>query len=162
MIPAKNLLKIAAVSDTELEITRDFNAPRKLVFDAMTKPELLRRWFNGPPGWTLSVCEFDARPGGRYRYVWTKQGGIEMGMGGEILEIVEPKKIVATEEFDQSWYPGNAIDTSILTERDGKTTLTLIVKYESPEALQAVLKSPMESGMSYGYDRLEELLAELV
>jgi uncharacterized protein YndB with AHSA1/START domain len=82
-----------------------------------------------------------------------------MGMRGVILEIVVPERLVATEKFDQSWYPGEALDTTVLTEQVGKTTLTLTVRYESRETRDAVLKTPMESGVAAGYDRLAELLA---
>jgi uncharacterized protein YndB with AHSA1/START domain len=97
--------------------------------------------------------------GGAYRYLWRNADGTEMGMRGIILEIVVPERLVATEKFDQSWYPGEALDTTILTEQAGKTTLTLTVRYESRETRDAVLKTPMESGVAAGYDRLAELLA---
>jgi uncharacterized protein YndB with AHSA1/START domain len=82
-----------------------------------------------------------------------------MGMGGVFKEIVPPERIVSTEKFDESWYPGDAVGTVVLTEKDGKTMLTQTVRYQSAEAREAVLKSPMESGVAAGYDRLEELLA---
>ncbi len=154
-------LKVVAKGDQEIEITRDFNAPRKLVWDAHTKPELVRRWLLGPPGWTMPVCEIDLKVGGKYRYVWRNEAGNDMGMGGVFREIAPPERLVATELFDQSWYPGEALDTSEFAERDGKTYLTLTVRYESREARDMVLKSPMESGMAAGYDRLEKLLATL-
>jgi uncharacterized protein YndB with AHSA1/START domain len=155
----KNTLKVIAKGDREIVITRAFDAPRQLVWDAHTKPELVRRWLLGPPGWTMPVCEIDLRVGGTYRYVWRNQDGTEMGMGGVFREIAPPERLVATEKFDQSWYPGEALDTSVFTEKGGKTTVTLTVLYESREARDGVLKSPMEEGMVAGYDRLEELLA---
>jgi len=82
-----------------------------------------------------------------------------MGMGGEFREIVVPERIVSTERFDQSWYPGEAVGTIELVEKAGKTTLTQIVRYDSPQALEAVLKSPMESGVAASYNTLEQLLA---
>ena len=154
----KNTLKVSAAGDREIVITRAFDAPRNLVFDAHTKPELVRRWLLGPPGWTMPVCEIDLRVGGKYRYVWRNESGTEMGMGGVFREIVRPERLVATELFDESWYPGEALDTSVFLEEDGKTTLTLTVLYESREARDGVLKSPMEQGMAIGYDRLEQLL----
>jgi uncharacterized protein YndB with AHSA1/START domain len=132
-----------------------------LVFDAHTKPELVKRWLLGPPGWTMPVCEIDLRVGGKYRYVWRNADGTEMGMGGVFREIARPERLVATEVFDQSWYPGEALDTSVFVEERGKTTVTLTVLYESREARDGVLKSPMEQGMAAGYDRLEELLASM-
>src|ERR1043166_9009080 len=113
--------KLSLPSDLEIEVTRDFHAPRRLAFDAFTKPELVRRWLLGPPGWSMPVCEIDLRVGGKYRYVWAKEGVAEMGMGGEFREIDAPAKLVATEHFDQAWYPGDALDTTVFTE-DGDTT----------------------------------------
>ena len=154
-------LTVTTPTDREIVMTRVFDAPRRLVFEALTNPELLRRWFNGPPGWTLVFCEFDAQVGGKYRYVWRNPEGVEMGMGGVNLEIVPPERIVATEKFDQSWYPGEAVGTLSLTERDGKTTLTQTVVYESREARDAVLRTPMEKGVEIAYNSLAELLATL-
>ena len=153
-------LKIAARGDREIIMTRSFAAPRKLVFDAFTKPELVRRWLLGPPGWSMPVCEIDLRVGGKYRWVWKRDSdGAEMGMGGVYREIVVPERIVSTEKFDDSWYPGEGVGTILLVEQAGITALTQTVLYESREARDGVLKSPMESGVRASYDRLEELLA---
>jgi uncharacterized protein YndB with AHSA1/START domain len=151
-------LKLAARGDREIVMTRVFDAPRSLVFDAFTKPELVRRWLLGPEGWSMPVCEIDLRVGGSYRYVWRHTSGNEMGMGGVFKEIVPPERIVSTEKFDEAWYPGDAVGTVVLTEKDGKTTLTQTVLYQSAEAREAVMKSPMESGVAAGYNRLAELL----
>ena len=156
----KNTLKIAAQSDREIVMTRSFDAPRHLVWEAHTRPELVKRWLLGPPGWSMPVCEMDLRVGGAYRYVWRRDSdGHKMGMGGVYREIAPPERLVATEVFDDAWYPGEALDTTVLVEHAGKTTLTLTVRYESREARDAVLSSPMESGVAAGYDRLEALLA---
>jgi uncharacterized protein YndB with AHSA1/START domain len=152
-------VKVVAAGEREIIITRSFNAPRHLVFDAHTKPELVQRWLLGPPGWTMPVCEIDLRVGGKYRYVWRDKDGNDMGMGGVYQEIVRPERLVATERFDQPWYPGEALDTSTFVEEEGRTTLTLTVLYESREAREAVLRSPMEQGLAVGFARLEELLA---
>ena len=153
-------LKLTTPSDREIAMTRVFDAPRQLVFDAHTKPDLVRQWLLGPPGWSMPVCEMDVWVGGKYRYVWRHdREGTEMGMGGVYREIVAPERIVNTEKFDESWYPGEAVDTLVLVEQRGKTTLTLTVRYESWEARDAVLKSGMESGVAASYDRLAELLA---
>ncbi len=155
-------LMVTTPSDREIAMTRVFDAPRSLVFDALTKPELLKRWLFGPDGWSLEVCEIDLRPGGEYRYVWRHEAdGTEMGMGGVYREVVPPERIVATESLDESWYPGDAVGTMVLTEQGGKTTLTQTMLYESREARDAVLESPMESGVAASYDRLEEVLASL-
>jgi uncharacterized protein YndB with AHSA1/START domain len=152
-------LKLTTRGDREIVMTRVFDAPRSLVFEAFTKPELVRQWLLGPEGWSMPVCEIDLRVGGKYRYVWRHVKGHEMGMGGVFREIVPPERIVSAEKFDESWYPGEAVGTVVLTEQGGKTTLTQTVEYQSREAREAVLKSPMESGVAAGYDRLAELLA---
>src|ERR1700682_5970327 len=102
-------LKVTTPSDREIAVTRVFDAPRKLVFEALITPALLKRWLLGPPGWTMTVCELDPKVGGAYRYVWRKDDGTEMRVGGVIREIVPPDRLVATEKFDQSWYPGEAV-----------------------------------------------------
>jgi uncharacterized protein YndB with AHSA1/START domain len=154
-------MQLATPTEKEIVVTRVFNAPRQLVFDAFTKPELLKRWLFGPADWTLEVCEVDLRVGGSYRYVWRSPRGEEMGMGGVHREVVPPERIVATQLFDQDWTNGEAIGTIILTEQDGKTTLTNTILYSSREARDAVLKTPMDKGMAAGYDRLEQILESL-
>jgi len=155
-------LKVTTPTDREIAMTRVFDAPRSLVFDALTRPELLRRWFFGPPGWSLPVCEIDLKVGGAYRFVWRGPDGTEMGMRGVYREIVPPERLVGTEQFDDPWYPGEAVGTHVLVEQGGKTTLTLTVRYQSREARDAVLKTPMEQGVAAGYDRLAEVLAALL
>jgi uncharacterized protein YndB with AHSA1/START domain len=143
-------------------MTRVFDAPRRLVFEAFTKPELVKQWLLGPPGWSMPVCEIELRVGGKYRYIWRRDAdGTEMGMGGVYREIVVPERIVATEKFDRPWYPGEAVGTVALVEQGGKTTLTQTLLYESQEARDAVLKSPMESGVAASYDRLAKVLSSL-
>ncbi|MEX1181390.1 MAG: SRPBCC family protein [Cucumibacter sp.] len=155
-------LTIDASGEREIVVTRVFDAPRELVFDALTRPDLLRRWFTGPDGWTLSVCEFEPRVGGAYRNVWRQESdGFEMGMGGIIREFVRPERVVATEKYDQAWYAGEAVTKQELSERGGKTVLTMTLRYESREVRDLVLKSPMEGGLSVGFDRLEDFLATL-
>jgi len=152
-------LNLTTPSDREIAMTRVFDAPRRLVFDAHTKPELVKRWLLGPPGWSMPVCEIDLRAGGKYRYVWRRDAdGTQMGMGGAYREIVAPERIVNTERFDEAWYPGEALNTLVLVENGGRTTLTQTMRYESREARDAVLKSDMESGVAASYDRLAELL----
>jgi uncharacterized protein YndB with AHSA1/START domain len=153
--------KLTTRGDREIVMTRALDAPRTLVFDAFTKPELVRRWLIGPDGWSMPVCEIDLRAGGSYRYQWRHVSGAEMGMRGVYREIVAPERLVSTEKFDASWYPGEAVGTIVLVEQAGRTTVTQTVLYESREAREVVLKSPMEKGVTAGYDRLEELLASL-
>lgn len=152
-------LQITTPSDREIAIIRVFDAPRRLVFDALTKPELVSQWLLGPDGWTMPICEIDLRVGGRYHYVWRKDDGKEMGISGVYREIVPPERIVNTEQFDKPWYPGEAVVTNVLVEKDGKTTLTLTMDYGSREVRDGVLKSGMEKGVAISYDRLAKLLA---
>jgi len=154
-------LQITTPSEREIVITRVLNAPRKLVFDAWTKPELVRRWLLGPPGWSFLVCEIDLKVGGAYRFVWRMQNGTEMGMGGIYREIVPPERIVNTQLFDQDWTRGEAVGTLVLTEQDGVTTTTNTVLYTSKEARDGALSTRMAEGMEAGYARLDELLASL-
>jgi uncharacterized protein YndB with AHSA1/START domain len=151
-------LKILPRGDREVVITRGFAAPSKSVFTALTKPELLREWLLGPPGWTMPVCDVDLRKGGTYRYVWRNEEGVEMGMGGVYKEVRRPDYMIHTEQFDQPWYPGQAVITTILIEKDGITNLTGTVLYETKEARDTVLKSPMEKGVASSYKRLDDLL----
>ena len=152
-------LKIGASGDRALVMTRDFKAPRKMLFDAWTKPELVKRWLAGPEGWTMTVCDIDLQVGGSYRYEWKHQHGQQMGMGGVYREIVPNERLAATEKFDESWYPGGAVVTTTFNEKSGVTTVETTVMYDSQEARDGVLRSPMESGVALGYDRLEQMLA---
>src|SRR6266545_2594251 len=145
-------LQLTAPGEREIVMTR--------VFNAHTQPDLVRQWLLGPPGWSMPVCEMDVRVGGKYRWVWRHDhNGTEMGMGGVYREIVAPERLVTTERFDEAWYPGEALNTLVLVERGGRTTLTQTMRYESREARDAVLKSGMEQGVAASYDRLAELLA---
>jgi uncharacterized protein YndB with AHSA1/START domain len=156
------VLRVVAHADREIMMTRVFDAPRNLVFDAFTKPELVRQWLLGPDGWSMPVCEIDLQVGGRYRYVWRNDAtGREMGMGGIYREIIRPEKIVATENFDEAWYSGEAVGTALFVEQAGKTMLTQTILYESRETRDAVLKSPMEGGVTISYNRLAKLLVSL-
>lgn len=152
-------LVLTPEGDREIRIRRIFDAPRHLVFEALTRPELLQRWLGVQGGWSMAVCEIDLRVGGAYRYVWRGADGKQMGMRGVFREIVPPERLVATGVFDQPWYPGEELATTVLVEQGGRTTLTTTVRYESPEARATVLKSPMEKGLAAGYDRLAELVA---
>ena len=147
-------LVVAAKGDREITMTRRFGAPRAMVFEAWTKPELLKRWMTGPPGMTLPVCEVDLRVGGAYRYVWRTSQGHEMGAGGTFLEVIAPERFVATERFDQAWYPGEAVITITFVEQGGETEVTTTMRYESTEGRDGVLKSGMTDGVRQSYDRV--------
>jgi uncharacterized protein YndB with AHSA1/START domain len=155
-------LKITTPSEREISWTREFKASKKLVFDAITKPELIRRWLLGPEGWTMPVCEIDLRVGGKYRYVWSHPEKGEMGMGGVYKEIIKHEKIVSTEVFDEAWYAYEAIGTVLLIEKNGITTVLTTMLYENKEVRDGVLKSNMETGLTASYNRLSEVLVELV
>ena len=154
-------LQVTTPSDREILMTRAFDAPRELIWEAFTKPELVKRWLLGPPGWTMPVCEIDLRVGGAYRFVWRKEDGVEMGMGGVHREIAQPELIVRTELFDQDWTGGETVSTVIFSEHRGRTTVDTTVLYASKEARDGALASGMKDGMAAGYDRLEELLETL-
>jgi len=149
-------LQVTLPSDREVILTRVFNAPRHLVFEAFSTPELLKRWF-APHGWSLSVCDVDFRAGGRFRFVMHGPDGQEMGMRGTYKEIAPPERTVHMESFDD--FPGSESQvTSVLTEKDGRTTLTATVLYASKEVRDAIIQSGMEHGAAEIYDRLAEML----
>ena len=152
-------LEVTTPSDTQIRITREFAAPRRLVYDAYTKPELRKRWLGGMPGWVWVECEMDVRVGGHFRWLWRGPEGEEMGMRGEYREVVPLERIVNTERFDQAWYDGGAIEMVVFTERAGRTTVTTTVEYESKETRDGVLQTPMAEGMEMGYRMLDEVLA---
>ncbi|MDB5349051.1 MAG: hypothetical protein JWN86_298 [Planctomycetota bacterium] len=156
----RNVLKVTTPTDREIVITREFNAPRELVWDSMSKPELLKRWITGPPGWEMTVCEEDARVGGTFRWAWTGPDGAEMAMSGVYHEIAPPERCVRTERFEVGCVPGGGeqLATLILTEKGETTSLTLTLRYDSKEARDGAAASGMERGMAAGYDRLDEIL----
>ncbi|MGH7629768.1 MAG: SRPBCC family protein [Gemmatimonadales bacterium] len=143
-------------SDRELVVTRVVDAPRRLVFEAWTKPEHLPHWMLGPEGWTMPVCEIDLRPGGAWHFVWRKSDGTEMGMRGVYQEVAPPERLVATESWGAEW--PETLNTLLLTEENGRTTITQTVLYPSKEARDAALKTGMKEGMSESFDRLAEYL----
>jgi uncharacterized protein YndB with AHSA1/START domain len=156
-------LTVTTPSDTEIVMTREFAAPRSLVFEAFTKPEHTRLWL-GREGDTMSVCEVDLRAGGAWRYRWQLQEGGEMGMYGAFLEIEAPGRLVQTEHFEGEFFEvmgGGTVNTLVLEEREGVTLMTATVVYKSREARDGVLQTPMEQGAGESFDRLEELLAGL-
>ena len=155
-------LQVTTQGDREVRLVREFDAPRHLVWDCFTKPELVRRWLFGPDGWSLDVCEVSLVPGGRCRYVWKKaDGAVSMGMSAVCREAVPPERAVFVETFDDAWYPGSALVTWTFTESAGRTTATLHLLYESKEARDIALRTGMTDGMKVGYDRLDGVLASL-
>ena len=154
-----NHLEIAASGELDAVVTRTFDAPRQLLWDCHTKPDLMKRWLYGPDGWSLPECDIDLRVGGRYRYLWRHRDGREMAMGGVFREIVAPARIVHTELFDEDWTGGETTVTTTFTERAGKTTLHMIIHYSSAAARNAALATPMADGMEAGYQRLDAIFA---
>jgi uncharacterized protein YndB with AHSA1/START domain len=153
-------LKVSALGDREILLVREFRANRELVFDALTRPELLKRW-HGARGWNLVSCEVDLRVGGKWRFVSAGPGGERMAYGGIYLDVVSPERIVYTESFDDSWFAGESLVSTVLLESAGVTTMSSTVRYETREARDQVMKSPMERGAGESFDRLTEALAEL-
>lgn len=149
-------LKVTLPSDREILLTRVFDAPRQMVFDAFSKPELLKRWF-GPCGHSLTTCEVDFRVGGGFRFVLEDPNGQKMGMRGTYKEIAAPERTVHLESFDD--YPGESQVTAVFTEENGKTTLNATVLYPSKEVRDIVIQMGMEHGAAESYDKLAELLS---
>jgi uncharacterized protein YndB with AHSA1/START domain len=150
---------ITLPSDTEYLITRVFDAPAELIFKAVTTPELVKRWWGFETSEWL-VCEIDFRIGGQWRFV-TREGDMEVGFHGEYREIDAPHRIVQTEIYEGAPepYPNDAaVNTTTLDERDGVTTMTVLVTVPTQEIRDAILASGMESGMQVSYNRLEDLV----
>lgn len=153
-------LKVTLPSDREIVMTREFNAPRQLIWDAHTQPELLRKWMLGPPGWSLGVCTIDLRVGGSFRLEWRSDtDGSTMVVSGIYTEIKPVERLVHTEKFDDPQYPGESIETLLLMEKNGKTILTNSLLYPSKAARDAIFESGQTSGMEQTYERLAEMLA---
>ena len=152
--------RVTTPSDQEIRLTRLFDAPPRLVFEAMSKPEHVKRWWGClGEGYSVPVCEIDLRVGGKWRFVNRHPKG-EAAFHGEYLEIAPPGRLVFTEIFED--FP-DAVSTvtSELTEENGKTRLTATVRYPSLEVRNIVLGTGMSDGAATSYDRLEDLLAEL-
>ncbi len=157
IIKTVGLLSATLPSDREIRITRAFNASRQAVWDAHTKPELLKRWLLGPPGWEMPVCDIDLRVGGQYRYEWYWDGQMAMALSGTYRAVDAPVHLADTQMFDDNWTQGPA-DTDIrLVENDGRTQLTMDIRYASKEARDLALSTPMMEGMETGYVKLESL-----
>ena len=154
-------LTITLPADNQIVITRQFNAPRHLVFACYTQPALIRRWLNGAEGWIMTVCEFDARVGGKYRYEWKAPSGYVMGMGGVVTAIEPVSHVASAELFDDDWTGGETVSTLDFDEESGRTTLVNTITYSSKEARDGALATPMAEGMEYGYTKLDTVLAEL-
>ncbi len=148
-------LSASLPSGRVLRLTRRFDAPRQLVWDAHTQPHLIRRWLLGPPGWTMPVCEVDLRVGGAYRYAWRSDDGRTMAMSGTYRIVEAPHVIADTQRFDDDWTQGPADTHLTLSEQDGRTLLVLEITYASQAVRDFALSLPMMDGMEAGYARLD-------
>lgn len=156
--------RVTLPADDQILIERELDAPRHLVWQAWTTPELVKRWWTARRG-EATVCEIDLRVGGRWRYVMvTHEGGLEVGFHGEYREIVPHERLVSTEVFeglpDMGVPGGESLNTLTLTEVDGRTTLTILVQHDSKEARDAQIASGMEGGLQDALDLLEQIAVE--
>jgi uncharacterized protein YndB with AHSA1/START domain len=154
--------KVTLPTDTQILITREFAAPRHLVWKAWTTPELVRRWFHANRG-EMTICEIDLRVGGTWRYVMIAEGGFEVGFHGEYREIVPNERLVSTEAYEgiPDADAHAALDTLTLEERDGRTLLTVLVEHPTKEGRDAHIESGMEDGMQDAMDLLEQVAVSL-
>jgi uncharacterized protein YndB with AHSA1/START domain len=156
--------RVELPTDEHILITRDFDAPKELVFKAYTDPDLVRRWWHAKRG-EMKVAEIDLRPGGKWRYVMEAEGGVEIGFHGEYREIVPNERIVSTESFEGvpgDVYPENTtLNTATFTDVDGRTRLEILVDCPTKEIRDAILESGMEAGLQDALDLLEETAVSL-
>ena len=143
-------------SDLELVATHIVAAPRRRVFDAHVDPALIWRWMVGPEGWTMPVCELDLRAGGSWRYLWRRANGTEVEMRGEFREVTPPRRLVTSENRGGDW--PETLNTTILTEDDGRTTITSRILYPTRRERDRLRATGMESAWAKGYERLDTLL----
>jgi uncharacterized protein YndB with AHSA1/START domain len=158
-VTSSNRATVTLPTDDQILITREFDAPRHLVFKAYTTPELVRRWFHANRG-EMTLCEIDLRVGGSWRYVMTACGGFEVGFHGEYREIVPDERIVSTEVYE-AMPDAAALDTTTFTEVDDRTTLSILVQHSSPENRDAHINSGMEDGLQDAMALLEGVVASL-
>jgi len=149
-------MKMTTPSDREVRFTRYFDAPRDLVWEAMTSPEYLPQWMLGPDGWIMDICEVDLRPGGAYRYGWRKTNGKTMEITGVFNEVKPPELLVSTENWGEGW--PEALNTMQFTEENGRTLMTLTVLSPTKESRDAAIETGMITGMEMSYARLDEIL----
>lgn len=153
---SKGTAIVTLPAPTQILITREFDAPRQLVYQAWTTPELIKRWWSGDRG-VVTIADVDLRVGGAWRYVMTANAGFEVAFHGEYREIVTDERIVSTEMFEGAPDAGASVSTLTLTERDGRTTLAILGDYPSQEVRDMVLQSGMEAGMQESLDHLEDV-----
>jgi uncharacterized protein YndB with AHSA1/START domain len=151
-------------ADEQILITREFDAPKHLVFQAYTTPELVKRWWNAKRG-EMTIAEIDLRVGGKWRYVMVTDGGFEVAFHGEYREIVPNERIVSTEVYEGApqteGVEEGTLNTATFTEADGRTTLAVLVQAPRKEIRDAIIESGMEAGMQDAMDLLEEVAIAL-
>ncbi|HVF52844.1 MAG TPA: SRPBCC family protein [Actinomycetota bacterium] len=154
--------KVTLPADDQILITREFAAPKHLVYKAITTPDLIKRWWNAKRG-EVTVAEIDLSVGGKWRQVMVTPDGFEVGFHGEYREIVPNERIVSTEVYEGApgGDEGGSLNTVTLTEHDGRTTMTVLCTYPSHEIRDMVIESGMEAGMQDAYDLLEEVAVSL-
>jgi uncharacterized protein YndB with AHSA1/START domain len=154
--------KVTLPSDRQILITREFDAPKELVYKAWTTPELVRQWWSGERG-EMTVCEIDLRVGGGWRYAMVANEGFEVAFHGEYRELVPNERMVSTEAFEGIPDPDEhaSLNTLTLTESDGRTTLTVLVEHPTQEGRDMHINSGMEGGMQEAMDRLEQVAIAL-
>ena len=159
MAVSSGTAKVALPADEQILITREFDAPKHLVYQAFTTPELVKRWWHANRG-EMTVAEIDLRVGGKWRYVMIAEGDFEVGFHGEYREIRPNERIVSTEVYE-GMPDAEAVNTMTLTEADGRTTLEILVQHASKEHRDAHIESGMEAGMQDAMDLLEEVAVSL-
>jgi uncharacterized protein YndB with AHSA1/START domain len=152
-VTSSGTAKVTLPTDTQILITREFDAPRQLVYRAWTTPELIKRWWAGERG-HVTKAEVDLRVGGRWRYVMVAHGGFEVAFHGDYTEIVTNERLASTEVYE-AVPDAEAINTLTLTEDDGRTTLTLLVQHQNQDHRDMHINSGMEGGMQESMDKLE-------
>ncbi len=159
MVARSGTATVTLPTDEQILITREFDAPKHLVYKAWTTPELVRQWWSGERG-AVTLCEIDLRVGGTWRYVMMVHGEFEVGFHGEYRELVPNERIVSTEVYE-GMPDGEALNTLTLTEVDGRTTLEVLVEHSCQEHRDAHINSGMEGGMQEAMDRLERVAISL-
>jgi uncharacterized protein YndB with AHSA1/START domain len=158
-MPSSGTATVTLPTDEQILITREFTAPKRLVYKAWTTPELVKRWWSGQRG-EVTIAEIDLRVGGAWRYVMVADGGFEVAFHGEYREVVPNERLVMTDVYE-AMPDGEALVTVTFAENDGRTVLTLLMQLASKEARDAVLNSGMEAGMQESWDLLEQLAISL-
>jgi uncharacterized protein YndB with AHSA1/START domain len=157
--------EVSTPSDREVQVKRGFDAPAKLVWQAYSEPDLMRRWLQGPPGWSMPICEMDVRVGGKYRWRWrNEEGGQEFGFSGELLEVAPHSRIVHTQHFDagdlnESMGSEPYVVTVTFHEANGITNVTTTIKFASKADRDAAVSTGMTDGMEMNYKVLDGVLA---